>query len=89
LYNFQIFCIIETMKTIQITMDESLLAEVDKVGEPAGLELSRIIEDALKHWLKRYQSKRFGQEWIAALKKNPDDAGRAEAWLETQAWSEQ
>jgi metal-responsive CopG/Arc/MetJ family transcriptional regulator len=77
------------MKTVQITMDESLLAEIDKVSEPSGLELSRIIEDALKHWLKRYQSKRFGQEWIAALKKNPDDASRAEAWLETQVWSEQ
>jgi|GEM_PF-5661228 len=50
------------MKTIQISMDESLLAEVDRVSEPSGLELSRIIEDALKHWLKRDQSKRFGQE---------------------------
>lgn len=76
------------MKTIQISMDESLLTEVDKVSKPSGLELSQVIEDALKHWLKRYQSKRFGQEWIAALKKNPDDASRAEAWGETQVWSE-
>ncbi len=77
------------MKTIQISMDERLLAEVDKVSEPSGLDLSRVIEEALKHWLKRYQSKRFGQEWITALKKNPDDASRAEAWIETQTWSEQ
>jgi len=31
---------------------------------------------------------RFEQEWIASLKKNPDDANRAEEWLKVQAWSE-
>ncbi len=76
------------MKPIQIVLDERLLAEVDQVSEPSGLDLSRIIEEALQHWLKRYQSKRFGQEWIAALKKNPDDASRAEDWSTAQAWSE-
>jgi len=76
------------MKPIQILLDERLLAEVDQVSEPFGYNLSRIVEEALKHWLKRYQSKRFGQEWIAALKKHPDDASRAEEWMEAQAWSE-
>jgi len=76
------------MKTIQIVMDEELLAEVDKASEPFGLDLSRVIEETLQHWLKRYQSKRFGQEWIAALKKHPDEASRAEEWMEAQAWSE-
>ena len=73
------------MKPVQILMDEGLLAEVEKMS---GGDLSRVVEEALQHWLKRYQSKRFGQEWIAALKKNPDDASRAEEWMEAQAWSE-
>lgn len=30
----------------------------------------------------------FEQAWIAALKQHPDEANRAEDWLETQAWGE-
>ncbi|MGH9843822.1 MAG: antitoxin family protein [Blastocatellia bacterium] len=30
---------------------------------------------------------RFEQEWIAVLKQQPDEAGRAEDWLEAQAWA--
>jgi hypothetical protein len=51
-------------------------------------KLSQTIEDALCIWLKKRKSRRFGKDWIAALKKNPDDASRAEEWIEAQAWSE-
>jgi len=30
----------------------------------------------------------FEQAWIASLKQHPDEAGRAEDWLEAQAWGE-
>lgn len=30
----------------------------------------------------------FEQAWIAALKQHPDEASRAEDWLEAQAWGE-
>jgi len=76
------------MKTIQITVDETLLAELDKVSKPSGLGLSQMVEEAIRAWLKQRESRRFGQEWIAALKKNPDNASRAEEWIEAQAWSE-
>jgi hypothetical protein len=50
-------------------VDERLLAEVDQVREPFGLDLSRIVEEALKHWLKRYESdmKAINQKIIFAL----------------------
>jgi predicted DNA-binding antitoxin AbrB/MazE fold protein len=32
--------------------------------------------------------RQFEQAWIAALKQYPDEAGRAEDWLEAQAWGE-
>ena len=76
------------MKSIPIPFDEKLLADIDKVSKPLGLELARVVEAALHAWLKRHESRRFGQEWIAALKKNPDEAGRAEEWLDAQAWSD-
>ncbi|MCK6622958.1 MAG: ribbon-helix-helix protein, CopG family [Calditrichaceae bacterium] len=77
------------MKNIKITLSDQLVAEIDKLSDPLGVDFSRIVEEALQAWLRRHYSKRFGEEWIAALKKYPDDAGRAEAWFESQYWSEQ
>ena len=80
------------MNTVQIAIDRNLLTEIEKAGELQGLDVPQIIREALQSWLKRENLRReglrFEQEWIASLKKNPDDASRAEEWLEAQAWSE-
>ncbi len=76
------------MTNVQIAIDESLLDEINKAGEHHGLDLAQIIREALHAWLKRREGLRFEQDWIAALKKNPDDASRAEVWSEVQIWSE-
>jgi hypothetical protein len=81
------------MVNVQIAIDESLMAEIEKAGELRGLDFTQIVKEALQTWLKRRddlrrEGLRFEQEWIATLKKNPDDASRAEEWLEVQAWSE-
>jgi hypothetical protein len=76
------------MMNIQISLDEQLLAEIGKVGKPVGLELAQVVREALVAWLKRHDGQRFEQEWIAALKQNPDEASRAEDWFEAQVWSE-
>lgn len=76
------------MKSIKITLNDHLVAEIDKLGALPGMDFSRIVEDALQAWLLQFHSKRFGEEWIAALKKNPDDANDADAWLDAQHWTE-
>lgn len=81
------------MINMQIAIDESLMAEIEKAGELQGLDFAQIVGEALQTWLKRRdglrrEGLRFEQEWIASLKKNPDDANRAEEWLKVQAWSE-
>lgn len=76
------------MTNVQIAIDESLLDEINKAGEHHGLDLAQVIREALQAWLKRQEGLRFEQDWIAALKKNPDEAGRAEVWSEAQTWSE-
>ena len=73
---------------IQISLDEQLWSDVARVGKPLGLEPAQIIQQALLVWLGRHDGQQFEQEWIAALKQNPDEASRAEDWLEAQAWSE-
>jgi metal-responsive CopG/Arc/MetJ family transcriptional regulator len=76
------------MVNIQFAIDETLLNEINKASKYQGSDLAQIIREALQAWLKRREGLRFEQEWIAALKKNPDDASRAEMWSEVQTWSE-
>lgn len=73
---------------VEISLDEHLLAELQKAGQSLGLDLTQITTVALQAWLKQREGRQFEQEWIAALTNNPDEAGRAEDWLEAQAWSE-
>ncbi len=75
------------MTNIQVTIDDHLLAEIRQTGKSVGQDFTQIVREALGAWLKRREGVRFEQEWIAALKKNPDEANRAEEWLETQAWT--
>ncbi|NOT58694.1 MAG: hypothetical protein HOP19_00545 [Acidobacteria bacterium] len=34
------------------------------------------------------EGKKFAEEWIASLKRRPEDQTDAEDWLEAQAWSD-
>ena len=75
------------MKNVQITIDEETLARVDRAGKPLGLKRSEIVRQALRQWLRERAVERFEQDWIAALRKTPDDAARADDWIGAQAWS--
>jgi metal-responsive CopG/Arc/MetJ family transcriptional regulator len=75
------------MKNIQITVDQEMLHEVDRVAGPLGLKRSEIVRQALREWLQRRAVARFEDTWIAALKKRPDEPDRADDWLSIQAWS--
>lgn len=74
------------MKNVQITLDEDTLARVDQVGKPLGLNRSEIVRQALRQWLRRQAVESFERQWIAALRAEPDEAARADDWLESQAW---
>lgn len=75
------------MKNVQITIDEETLTRVDRIGKSLGLKRSEIVRLALREWLHRHAVENFEQEWIAALRKKPDDRARAEDWMGIQAWS--
>ncbi|CAK0747902.1 Ribbon-helix-helix protein CopG domain-containing protein [Gammaproteobacteria bacterium] len=75
------------MINVQLAIDEKLLAEVDKISEQLGLDLTQIIREALVAWLKKREALCFEQEWITALKNNPDTVNHTEDWLEAQVWS--
>ena len=76
------------MKNVQITIDQTTLAAVDRAAVPLGLKRSEIVRQALREWLRRRSVERFEQEWIAALQKDPDNAKRADDWLSSQTWGD-
>jgi len=76
------------MKNVQITIDERMLAELERVGKPLGLKRSQIVRQALREWLHRHAVERFEQDWIRSLEGEPDRSERAEAWIGIQAWNE-
>ena len=75
------------MKNVQISIDGETLSRVDQIGKPLGLNRSEIVRRALREWLHRHAVESFEREWIEALQKRPDDAGRAESWIGIQSWS--
>ena len=75
-----------SMKNVQITIDDETLARVDRAGKPLGLNRSEIVRQALRQWLRRSAVESFEREWIAALQKRPDEAVRADDWINSQAW---
>jgi metal-responsive CopG/Arc/MetJ family transcriptional regulator len=76
------------MKNVQITIDEKMLVELERVGKPLGLKRSQIVRQALREWLHRHAVERFEQDWIRSLESEPDRAERAEDWIGIQTWSE-
>lgn len=78
---------IMSMQNVQITVDEELLREVDRVAEPMGLKRSEIVRRALRLWLQRRAIERFEEDWIKALGDRPDEPGRADDWRPVQTWS--
>ena len=80
---------VSSMKNVQITIDQATLAAVDKAAVPLGVKRSEIVRQALRAWLRRRSVDRFEQQWIAALRKHPDDATRADDWLSIETWGDQ
>lgn len=74
------------MRNVQITVDENTLRQVDRAAKPLGLKRSEIVRQALRLWLRTQAVERFEQQWIAALEARPDQAGRADEWLDAQSW---
>lgn len=77
------------MKNVQITFDEDMIKDVDRIASLSRTTRSAVIRDAITQWLRQRESKEFEKKWIQCLEENPDDPEDAEKWLEVQEWSEE
>ena len=77
------------MKTIQMTIDEKLLAEVDRVTADLHTPRSAFIRDALERAIRRQvilDKERRDAEGYARC---PSTAEEAEEWVDEQVWGDE
>jgi metal-responsive CopG/Arc/MetJ family transcriptional regulator len=76
------------MKTVQMTMDETLLEHVDAQVERAGTTRSDFIRDALRREIKRRENERHEREHQASFERDPQTTD--DAWTPShRAWGEE
>ncbi len=76
------------MKTIQMTIDEPLLDEVDQVIHDLKTTRSAFIRSALQLALQRYAISKLEQQHVAGYAKHPVTPGEFDIWESEQAWGE-
>ena len=76
------------MKTIQMTIDEPLLDEVDQIIQMMNTTRSAFIRDALKLALKQQKIRHLEHKHQQGYENHPIKPGEFDIWEDEQAWSQ-
>ena len=76
------------MKTIQMTIDETLLAEVDRAIGTLDITRSAFIREALRLALWQYKIQEMEGKHAEGYARQPVEPGEFDLWEAEQAWSE-
>jgi metal-responsive CopG/Arc/MetJ family transcriptional regulator len=76
------------MKTVQMTLDENLIASVDKVAKRLGTSRSAFTRQALKTALKEVRMNELERKHREGYKRKPVKRGEFEDWEAEQVWVE-
>lgn len=74
------------VKTVQMTLDEALVARVDKAARKLGTTRSAFTRNALKDALARLREEDLERKQRAGYERQPVEAGELDAWVDEQAW---
>ena len=77
------------MKTIQLTIDEPLLNEVDQIIQDLKTTRSAFIRSALQLALREYAISKLEREHAEGYTRYPVTPGEFDIWESEQAWGEQ
>lgn len=76
------------MKTVQMTLDESLVRDVDKAAKRIGTTRSAFARDALRSALARVRTKELERKHREGYTRKPVRHGEFSAWETEQAWGD-
>jgi len=76
------------MKTIQMTIDETLLGQVDAAVLAQNTNRSAFIRQALEQVLHQWHIRELERQHAEGYARQPVEPGEFDIWLDEQAWSE-
>ena len=74
------------MKTVQLTLDELLVSEVDKVVKELGTSRSAFTREALRAALARRRIEALEEQHRKGYERQPVAPSDFDAWEEEQVW---
>ena len=77
------------MKTIQMTIDEPLLSEVDQTIKSLQTTRSAFIREALQFALRRYKISQMERKHAAGYTRYPVEPGEFDLWEAEQLWGDE
>jgi metal-responsive CopG/Arc/MetJ family transcriptional regulator len=77
------------MKTVQMTLDEELVAQVDKAARKLHTSRSGFTREALRRALRDVQAKELEEEHRRGYAQLPVAEGEFSVWEEEQKWGEE
>lgn len=76
------------LKTIQMTIDETLLADVDSTSAHLGMNRSAFIREALRQAMDRLRIAELEQQHAAGYARRPVEPDEFNIWQAEQAWGD-
>jgi len=77
------------MKTIQMTLDEELVAAVDHLVQRLKTTRSAFARDALREALAKYRVKELEQKHRLGYQRHPVNSGEFDIWQTEQQWGDE
>ncbi|PYQ37588.1 MAG: CopG family transcriptional regulator [Acidobacteria bacterium] len=76
------------MKTVQMTLDESLVEAVDRAARKLGKSRSAFTRDALREALARERARSLERRHRRGYAHHPVEVGEFDVWESEQVWTE-
>ena len=76
------------MKTVQMTLDESLVEAVDRAAESLGTTRSAFTRDALRASLTLLRERELERRHRAGYERSPVAPGEFQDWENEQVWAD-
>jgi metal-responsive CopG/Arc/MetJ family transcriptional regulator len=77
------------MRTIQMTIDEPLLEEVDRLTATLNTTRSAFIRNALQAAIRKHTIAHLEEQDAQGYARYPAEPGEVEVWLTEQAWGDE
>ena len=77
------------MRTIQMTLDDDLVIEVDSLSKELNTTRSAFTRKALREALKKYKTKEMERSHLKGYMQHPVNTDEFSVWEDEQAWGDE